>query len=72
MSVEIKRRNLLRATLAGGLALGLGQQAIAVVSGSARGQQPIQPDVADSDERAVLLRYGGELGGSKVGGRERF
>ena len=72
MSAEIKRRSLLRAALAGGVALGLGQQAIAVVSGSARGQRPVQADVADSDGRAVLLRYGGEFGGNKVGGRGRF
>lgn len=77
MSAKIKRRSLLRAALAGGVALGLGQQAIAAVSGSARGQrphgqQPVQPEVADSDDRAVLLRYGGEFGGNKVGGRGRF
>jgi hypothetical protein len=73
MSAEIKRRSLLRAALAGGVALGLGRQAIAAVSGdSSLDQQPAQPDVTDSETRAVLLRYAGEFGGCKVGGRRKL
>ena len=74
MSAEIKRRSLLRAALAGGVTLGLGQQAIAIVSsgGGDRSELPVQPDAAGSDERAILLRYGGELGGNKVGGRGKL
>jgi hypothetical protein len=72
MSAEIRRRSLLRAALAGGVALGLGGQAIATVtSGRDRSQHPMQPSAADDDTRAVLLRYAGEFGGYKGGGRGR-
>ena len=73
MSVGIRRRSLLSAAVAGGVVLGLGRQAVAAGMSGAQdgGQNPMQPGAgnftADADARAVLLRYGGELGGNKVG-----
>ena len=72
MSVGIRRRSVLSAALAGGLAWGLGRQAVAGMAGGAvRNQQSKPPGTgnfaADADAREMLLRYGGELGGNKAG-----